>query len=54
MLLQIVSCPEDNHQATKPKPSLFMKILSINNFTMKLFSKLLNYLSIGVHLKSGL
>ena len=36
------------------KPSLFMNILSINNFTIKLLSKLLNDLSIGVHLKSSL
>ena len=28
-----------------------MKILSINNFTTKLFSKLLSDLYIGVHLK---
>ena len=33
------------------KPSLFMKILSINKFTTKLFSKLLSDLSIGVYLK---
>ena len=31
-----------------PKPSLSMKILSINNFTIKLLSDI----SIGVHLKS--
>ena len=30
-----------------------MKILSTNNFTIKLVSKLLSDLSIGVHLKSG-
>ena len=30
-----------------------MKILSINNFTIKLLSKLLSELSIGVHLKSS-
>ena len=35
----------------KLKPSLSMKILSINNFTTKLFSKLLSDLYIGVHLK---
>ena len=35
------------------KPSLSMKILSINNFTIKLLSKLLSDLSIGVHLKSS-
>jgi hypothetical protein len=33
------------------KPSLSMKILSINNFTTKLLSKLLRDLYIGVHLK---
>ena len=33
------------------KPSLSMKILSINNFTTKLLSKLLSDLYIGVHLK---
>ena len=33
------------------KPSLSMKILSINNFTTKLLSKLLGDLYIGVHLK---
>ena len=33
------------------KPSLSMKILSINNFTIKLLSKLLSDLYIGVHLK---
>ena len=33
------------------KPSLSMKILSINNFTIKLLSKLLIDLSIEVHLK---
>ena len=33
------------------KPSLFMRILSINNFTTKLLSKLLSDLYIGVHLK---
>ena len=32
-------------------PSLSMKILSINNFTTKLLSKLLSDLYIGVHLK---
>jgi hypothetical protein len=31
-----------------------MKILSINNFTIKLLSKLLSDLSIGVHLKRSL
>jgi hypothetical protein len=30
-----------------------MKILSINNFTIKLLSKILSDLSIGVHLKSS-
>ena len=35
----------------KLKPSLSMKILSINNFTTKLLSKLLSDLYIGVHLK---
>ena len=39
---------------SKLKPSLSMKILSINNFTMTLLSKLLSDLSIGVHLKSSL
>ena len=34
------------------KPSLSMKILSINNFTTKLLGKLLSVLYIGVHLKS--
>ena len=33
------------------KPSLSMKILSINNFTIKLLSKLLRDLYIVVHLK---
>ena len=33
------------------KPRLSMKILSINNFTAKLLSKLLSDLSIGVHLE---
>ena len=33
------------------KPSLSMKILSINNFTNKLLSKFLSDLYIGVHLK---
>ena len=33
------------------KPSLSMKILSSNNFTTKLLSKLLKDLYIGVHLK---
>ena len=33
------------------KPSLSMKILSINNFTTRLLSKLLSDLYIGVHLK---
>ena len=33
------------------KPSLFLKILCINNFTTKLLSKLLSDLYIGVHLK---
>ena len=33
------------------KPSLSMKILSINSFNIKLFSKFLSELSIGVHLK---
>ena len=33
------------------KPSLSMKILSINNFTTKLLSKLLSDLYIRVHLK---
>jgi hypothetical protein len=35
------------------KPSLSMKILSINIFAIKLLSKLLSDLSIGVHLKSS-
>ena len=35
------------------KPSLSMKILSINNFTTKLLSKLLSDLYIGVHLKGA-
>ena len=35
------------------KPSLSMKILSINNFTTKLHSKLLSDLYIGVHLKGS-
>ena len=30
-----------------------MKILSINNFTMKFFSKLFIDISFGVHLKNG-
>ena len=34
------------------KPSFSMKILSINDFTIKLLSKLLIDLSIRVHLKS--
>ena len=34
-------------------PSLSMKILFINNFTTKLFSKLLRDLYIGVHLNSS-
>ena len=33
------------------KPSLSMKILSINNFTTRLLSKLLSDLYTGVHLK---
>ena len=33
------------------KPSLSMQILSINNFTTKLLSKLLSDLYVGVHLK---
>ena len=33
------------------KPSLSMKIVSINDFTTKLLSKLLSNLYIGVHLK---
>ena len=33
------------------RPSLSMKILSINNFTTLLLSKLFSDLSIGVHLK---
>ena len=33
------------------KPSLSMKILSINNFTTRLLSKLFSDLYIGVHLK---
>ena len=33
------------------KPSLYMKILSINNFTTRLLSKLLSDLYTGVHLK---
>ena len=40
--------------AVRLKPSLSMKILSINNFPIKLLSKLLSDLSIGVHLKSSL
>ena len=36
------------------KPSLSMKILSIKNLTIKLLSKLLSDLSIGVHLKCSL
>ena len=35
------------------KPSLFMKILSINDFTTKLLTKLLSDLYIGVHLKGA-
>ena len=35
------------------KPSLSMKILSINNFTTKLLSKLLSYLYIGVYSKGS-
>ena len=35
------------------KPSLSMKILSVNNFTIKLLSKLLSDLSTGVHLQSN-
>ena len=35
------------------KPSLSMKLLSINNFTIKLLCKLLSDLYIGVHLKSS-
>ena len=35
------------------KPSLSMKILSINDFTTKLLSKLLSDLYIGVHLKGA-
>ena len=35
------------------KPSLSMKILSINNFTIKLLSKLLTNLCIVVHLKGN-
>ena len=33
------------------KPSLSMKTLSINNFTIELLNKLLSDLYIGVHLK---
>ena len=36
------------------EPSLLMKILSINDFTIKLLSKLLCDLSIRVHLKSSI
>ena len=36
------------------KPSLSMKILTITNFTVKLLSKILSDLSLGVHLKSSL
>ena len=36
------------------KPSLSIKILSINNFTIKLLSKRLSDLSIEVHLESSL
>ena len=35
------------------KPSLSIKILSINNFTTRLLSKLLSDLYIGVHLKGS-
>ena len=35
------------------KPSLSMKTLSTNNFTLKLLNKLLSDLSIGVHLESS-
>ena len=35
----------------KLKPSLSMKILSVNDFTTKLLSKLLSDLYTGVHLK---
>ena len=35
------------------KPSLFMRILSINNFATKLLDKLLSDLYIGVHLKGS-
>ena len=34
-------------------PSLSIKIFSIDNFTIKFFSKLLSGLSIGVRLKSS-
>ena len=37
--------------AGRLKPSLSLKILSINKFTTKLLSKLLSDLYIGVHLK---
>ena len=36
------------------EPSLSMNLLSINNITSKLLSKLLNDFSIGVHSKSSL
>ena len=39
--------------ALRLKPSLSMKILSINNFTTQLISKLLSDLYIGVHLKGS-
>ena len=40
-----------NPKKVNLKPSLSMKILSINNFTTKLLSKLPSDLYIGVHLK---
>ena len=40
-----------SHFKPKLKPSLSMKILSINNFTIKLLSKLLSDLFIAVYLK---
>ena len=49
--LRVIVFEEHGTSEGPLKPSLSMKILSINNFTTKLLSKLLSDLSIGVHLK---
>ena len=45
-------CIVESIENLKLKPSLSMKILSLNNLTTKLLSKLVSDLYIGLHLKS--